>query len=239
MPEEEPQQLEGGAYEVIRGRLETHGGELRKRLDRLNGDRRELFGAVETELLATERVTTGHNCVPRDMIPVGPHRFLFGYNIQFGLKRTTGVADVFAAYDYDPANHSFAAVPIGEVLSDAGFEEDFAYLYRYYKQTSFVKFMLRGPHLYMAMRIGTGIDDLKIFKWLLRDGGAPEYLGNRFDHEYQFPPQQEFEWTRAHRDMQRPGEHPHVSIGDRVFVETIGGDLTITIEDTTARGEGI
>jgi hypothetical protein len=238
MPDE-PQQLEGGAYEVIRGRLEKQGGELRKRLDQLNAERRELFGAVETELVATERVTTGHNCVPRDMVAVGSDRFLFGYNIQFGLKRTTDVEDVFAAYHYDAETHSFAALPIGQVLDDSGFAEDFAYIYRYYKQTSFVKFMVRGPHLYMAMRVGTGVDDLKTFKWLLRGDGSMEYLGNRFDHEYKFPPQQEFEWTRAHRDMQRSGEHPHVSIDDRVFVEAIGGDLTIKIEDNTASGEGI
>ena len=72
----------------------------------------------------------------------------------------------------------------------------------------------------------------------MRDGGL-EYLGNRSDHEYVFPPQQEFEWKRAHRDMQRHGEHPHVSIEDRLFVETIGGDLTIKIEDNTDSGEGI
>ena len=53
------------------------------------------------------------------------------------------------------------------------------------------------------------------------------------------PPQHEFEWTRASRDMQRNGEHPHVSIQDRIFVETIGGDLTIKIEDNTDTGEGI
>ena len=73
MPDDQ-QQLEGGAYEVIRGRLETHGGDLRQRLDQLNADRRELFGAIETELLSTERVTTAHNCVPRDMIAIGERK---------------------------------------------------------------------------------------------------------------------------------------------------------------------
>ncbi|MBL4688888.1 MAG: DNA repair ATPase, partial [Nannocystaceae bacterium] len=41
------------------------------------------------------------------------------------------------------------------------------------------------------------------------------------------------------REMQSSGEHPHVSILDKVFVETTGGDLTIKVEDNTATGAGI
>ena len=35
------------------------------------------------------------------------------------------------------------------------------------------------------------------------------------------------------------GLHPHISIEDRLFVETVGGDLTIKIENNTDTGEGI
>ena len=238
MPEE-TQQLEGGSYEVIRDRLARHGSDLRGRLDGLNEDRKELFGVVENELVSTSRIATQFNCVPRDMIAVGANRFLFGYNIQFGLKQTTSVSDVFAAYRYDPEGHEFHQLPVAEMLSDATFVEDFQYLYRYYKQTVFVKFMVIGPSLYMGMRIGKAVEDLKTFKWLIKGDGTLDYLGNRFDHEYAFPSQQEFEWTRAHRDMHRGGEHPHISIDDRVFVETLGGDLTVKVEDNTSSGEGI
>ncbi|MFT7172443.1 MAG: MoxR-like ATPase [Paracoccaceae bacterium] len=238
MPEQK-QQLEGGAYEVIRARLEKGGGDLQTRLTELNVQRQEVFGAVETELVSTERVSTEHNCVPRDLIAVGHNRFIFGYNIQFGLKATTAIEDVFSAYDYDPEAHTFHAADLGEVFLDPAFAEDFKYLFKYYRDAVFVKFMEIGPHLFMAMRIGKSITDLKAFKWLIKGDGTLEYLGNRFDHEYQFPPQQEFEWKRAHRDMQRAGEHPHISIEDRVFVETVGGDLTIKVEDNTASGAGI
>ena len=233
------EQLEGGSYEVIRARLEKHGEDLRRRLGILNEARKEIFGAVETSLVATERVTTDHNCVPRDLIAVGGNRFLFGYNIQFGLKQTTEISDVFAAYEYDPESHTFHVLPVAEVLSDSNFSDDFKYLYKYYKEARFVKFMVIGAHLYMTMRIGKGVDDIKTFKWLRPGDGHLEYVGNRFDHEFVFPPQQEFEWKRAHRDMQRAGEHPHISINDRVFVETVGGDLTIKVEDNTTSGEGI
>ncbi len=125
------------------------------------------------------------------------------------------------------------------MLDSSSFIEDFNYLYKYYRETVFLKFMAIGPHLYMAMRTGKSVDDVKVFKWLREMDGSLEYLGNRFDHEYAYPPQHDFEWIRAHRGMHRAGEHPHVSIEDRVFVETVGGDLTIKVEDNTADGRGI
>ncbi|MCW5556549.1 MAG: DNA repair ATPase, partial [Verrucomicrobiae bacterium] len=48
----------------------------------------------------------------------------------------------------------------------------------------------------------------------------------------------EFRW-KTDREAFRYGDHPHVSIEDRVFVECVGGDLTIKVEDNTATGEGI
>jgi ATPase involved in DNA repair/ATPase family associated with various cellular activities (AAA) len=232
-------QLEGGAYEVIRARLEKAAADLSTRLDELNHERLAVFGGVETKLLSTERVATDHNCLARDLVAIGPNRFIFGYNIQFGLKATTDVRDVFSVYDFDPEKNTFTAVPVPEALGDPQFVEDFAYLYKFYRETSFKKFHVSGPHLFMAMRAGKTLDDIKVFKWLIKGDNTLEYLGNRFDHEYTYPPQQEFTWTRAHRAMHRGGLHPHMSIEDLIFVETVGGDLTIKIEDNTDTGKGI
>ena len=233
--------LEGGAYEIIRGRLEKHGADLRERLGKLNTDRQAVFGAIEPQLVATERVTTKNNCIARDVVAIGAGRFLFGYNVQMGLKSTTEVGDVFSAYSYKPEDHSFHPIELDEIAGDGAgdFVTDFQYLYKFYKETIFVKFMVIGPNLYMGFRIGKGVDDLKAFKFVINGDGTLTYLGNRFDHEYVFPPQQEFEWIRAHRDMHRDGEHPHVSIEDRLFVETLGGDLTVKVEDNTTSGHGI
>ncbi len=241
MPDADPNAqptLEGGAYEIIRSRLEKHGADLRVRLDKLNADRQEVFGAVPTALIATERITTSNNCVPRDMIAIGGGRFIFGYNVHIGLRSTTAISDVFAFYEHDAETHAFSEKDASELLG-GDFLTDFDHLYKYYKETIFAKFMVIGPHLYMAFRVGKDVTDIKAFKWRRPNDGTLEYLGNRFDHEYLFPPQQEFEWKRAHRDMHRGGEFPHISIEDRVFVETVGGDLTIKIEDNTASGEGI
>ncbi|SKA86357.1 ATPase family associated with various cellular activities (AAA) [Prosthecobacter debontii] len=234
-----PPQLEAGAYEVIRQRLDKHGAELQRRLESLNEDRKKEFGGIDTALLATTRLTTDNNCVPRDMVAVGAKRFLFGYNVHLGLRAQMHIEDVFSVYDYQTDDHSFHPNK-DSLLSDKAFAEDFDYLYRYYKNASFLKFHRVGPHLYMGMQVGRGATEIKAFKWLVNDeAGTLQYLGNRFDHEFVFPTHQEFEWKRARREMYRHGLHPHISIEDRVFVETIGGDLTVKVENNTETGRGI
>ena len=227
--------LEQGTYEVIRNRLSTHGADLKARLERLNQARQEVFGAIKTSLTATDRITTQNKCVPRDMVPVGKHRFIFGYNVHIGLRSETHLSDVFAIYEHQ--DHQFRELPL-DFISASQFEEAFKSLYKYYRHTVFARFAVIDPHLYMVFQVGKSFGDIKTFKWLLSEDRLT-YLGNRSDHEYSFPPQHEFEWIRTHRELHRFGLHPHISIEDRLFVETIGGDLTIKIEDNTATGEGI
>jgi hypothetical protein len=90
----------------------------------------------------------------------------------------------------------------------------------------------------MVFQVGKTVHDTKAFKFLITEGTL-KYIDNRSDHEVQFPPQHDFNWVRTHRELHRDGEHPHISIEDRVFVETVGGDLTIKIEDNTEDGSGI
>jgi hypothetical protein len=231
--------LEGGSYEVIRQRLDRHGAELTRRLDLLNADRKAEFGGIETALLAAARLTTENNCVPRDMTAIGPQRFLFGCNVQLGLRTTMRVEDVFAVFDYDPSAH--ALHPCREpLLADAAFAADFAHHYKYYKNAAFLKFHRIGPHLYMVMQAGRDTTEVKTFKWLVNDdAGTISYLGSRFEHEFVYPPAHEFEWKRARREHYVEGEHPHISIEDRVFVECLGGDLTVKVENNTLTGRGI
>ena len=229
-------QLEGGTYEILRARLQASATDLQARLDKLNTERKAVFGAIDTHLLGTGRLTTVNNCVPWDMVAVG-RRFIFGFNVVIGLKTETELADVFGVYQYE--NREFQ--PLGlEMLTNPQFLEEFRNLYKYYKNTQFVKFAVRGPHLFMVFRVGKSASDIKTFKWLLdEENDSLSYLDNRSDHEYTYPPQQEFGWKRATRDMQVPGKYPHISIEDKVFVETIGGDLTIKVENNTETGRGI
>lgn len=229
-------ELEGGTYEIIRGRLLKQSKELRSRLDQLNADRKAVFGSIDTTLVATERVTTENNCIPRDMVPFGQH-FIFGYNVHIGLKTETAVADVLSMYRYQPTDHTFHKVP-ADFLQNEAFLSDFKNLYKYYRDTQFTKFARIGQFLYMVFRIGKSETDIKAFKWAT-DGGKLTYIDNRSDHEVGFPDQHEFRWKRTSRDMHRDGQHAHISIEDKVFVETIGGDLTIKVEDNTETGKGI
>ena len=232
--EQKKEQLEKGTYEILQGRLQKASKELNLRLNELNDARKEVFGSIETKLVATERISTENNCVPQDIIPVGNH-FIFGYNVHLGLKAQAELADVFSVYRY--ADHTFYQEG-SELLQEGTFSEDFQKLYKYYKDTQFVKFALMGPHLFMIFRIGKSLTDIKAFKWLV-EGNKLRYLDNRSEHEFRFPEQHEFRWKKATRDQHRQGTFPHISIEDRLFVETVGGDLTIKIEDNTSQGQGI
>lgn len=231
-------QLESGSYEIIRDRLEKHGSELRQRIQQLNEARKDVFGSIETKLLTTERVTTEHNCYARDIVPLGNNHFIFGYNVHMGLKTETHVSDVFSLYRYDSEKQVFHREE-NDTLQNDNFLQDFANLYKYYRDTRFAKFAQIGPHIFMVFQVGKTADDIKTFKWTLKPDGTLVYVDNRSDHEFVFPNQHEFRWKRVVRDMHRKGAHPHISIEDRLFVETIGGDLTIKVEDNTDSGRGI
>ncbi|HEX6984367.1 MAG TPA: DNA repair ATPase, partial [Planctomycetaceae bacterium] len=234
MPTDTAEPLDRGTYELLRDRLRGHGRELAARVEKVNAARKATFGGVETELVATERVSTEHNCVPRDIAAVGG-TLLFGFNVHFGLKAERSPADVFAAYTFSENRFHPRSL---DLLADAAFEKDFKEVYRYYKDASFAKFVGRGPLLYMQFRTGAGEADVKTFKWAVQ-GDAVRYVDNRSDHEVRLPPQYDFEWRRPRREDHVHGKHPHVNIADKVFVETIGGDLTVKVENNTDSGEGI
>jgi MoxR-like ATPase len=227
-------QIRNGTYEILRGRLASHGKELRGRLDKLNKARKEVFGGVDTRLLSSQRISTGNKCVPRDMVTIGD-RFIFGYNVFVGLRAETRLEDVFAIYQWKGG--SFASCPL-DAIRNPQFETDFKNLYLYYRKTVFAKFSVIGHHLYMVFRVGREVTDIKAFKWLIQ-GSTLQYVDGRSEHECAFPSQQGFEWKRTTQDMIRQGKNPHISIEDRVFVETVGGDLTIKIENNTETGKGI
>lgn len=232
--EQESTKMEGGAYGILRQRLETQGQDLRKRLNQLNKARKEVFGSIEARLLSSERITTSNNCTPWDMVPVGPY-LLFGYNVHMGLKAELALNDVFSVYRYE--DHQFHDHGV-QLIRHEQFERDFQQLYTYYKETVFVRFAEIGPHLFMIFRVGKKVTDIKTFKWAI-EGDSLRYLDNRSDHEYRFPDQHEFRWRQTRRDQHVAGKHPHVNIEDKVFVETIGGDLTIKVENNTDEGRGI
>ena len=168
------------------------------------------------------------------MAPVEEY-FIFGYNVHIGLKSKVELSDVFSIYKYE--NRSFIKQSL-QLINDKDFINDFDELYKYYKNTFFAKFTITDPYFYMIFQTGREPEDIEVFKWAI-EGNKLIYVDSRSEHEVKFKNRSEFRFIKATRDDQRSGIYPHVSIMDKVFVETIGGDLTIKVEDNTETGKGI
>ncbi|KOG20419.1 DNA repair ATPase [Streptomyces viridochromogenes] len=81
--------------------------------------RTEEIASTSLELTSTERLRTGHNRIPRDIVPVGD-TLLFGGNVFLALKPETVVGDDFALSDRDPNRLPGDAVP--SLLDDPAFD---------------------------------------------------------------------------------------------------------------------
>ncbi len=228
--------LDDGTYEVLRARLSAQAKELASRAETLNARRIETFGGQQTRLLGTERIRTENNCVPRDVAEVGGV-MLFGYNVFIGLKAETAVTDVFAVHAF--ADGKFTPAAKAGLLDDPGFQRDFAELYRYYKQTRLLQLRRLEGLLLAVFQTGGRTDDLKVLRWRVGVDDTVSYLDNRGERDHVFPPQYDFEWTLSTREQHVLGRHPHVSIDDEVFVDAVGGDLTVKVENNTEDGQGV
>ncbi|MFO0615120.1 MAG: DNA repair ATPase [Polyangiaceae bacterium] len=238
--------LEGGSYDVIRKRLLERGTELRKKAEWLNQRRVETFGGSELALLGTERIRTENNCVSRDIRQVGG-KLLFTFNVFLGLKTETVVGDVFSVHDFVEKGagkeiaFDFPTVPIDEkhYLSDPSFVKEFGDLYRYNRDAKFLQLLVTDTRILAVFQIGATARERKIFRWGIDKGGRIQFIDTRGEDDYALPKQHDFAWTACTREDQVAGDHPHYSILNEVFVETVGGDLTVKVENNTKDGRGI
>lgn len=232
---------EGGSYEVIRKRLEEQNKQLEKQIIQLNKLREAEFGKTVLEVIDRVRIRTENNCTPRDLVRING-LLLFGYNVFIGLKKATKISDVFALYSMQESDGKFEIkeAPIaGSFLADPLFNKQFLELYSYYKKAHLVELRVVNQKLMAAFQIGDKIGDIRVFRWSIGDQGEVKYIDDRGERDIELPPAYDFEWQKATREHYVNGKHPHVSILDEVFVETVGGDLTVKIEDNTEDGEGI
>jgi len=228
------EQLNSGTYEIIQNRLNEQKLDLIQRIQALNEDRKKVFGGIDFSLIANERISTDQNCQIKDIFSL-ENLCLVGHNTHLGLRSEINLNDVFSAYllidnRFEPQSIQF--------IEDATFIEEFKNLYKYYRNTFFVRFHVTQNYLYFVFQLSNSPSDIKAFKWLIKDNSLT-FVDARSAAEVKYPTQQEFTWTKVTREMQRKGSHPHVSLADKVFVEAIGGDLTIKIEDNTNSGKGI
>nr|WP_242454612.1 DNA repair ATPase [Bailinhaonella thermotolerans] len=224
---------------MLRARLAEQAGELARRAEGLNSRRVEVFGGAELRVVGTERLRTENNCVPRDIVSVGGV-MVFGYNVFIGLKPETTVADVFSLHTFTREGDAFRFDRASSALfADPAFERDFAELYRYYRETRLLQLRRVEGKLLAVFQTGPRTEDIRVLRWRVAPDGTAEYIDNRGERDHVFPPAHDFEWVETTREDHVLGRHPHISIGGELFVETIGGDLTIKVENNTETGEGV
>ncbi|GHU06330.1 hypothetical protein AGMMS50225_00850 [Betaproteobacteria bacterium] len=233
---------DSNSYELLKKRLADQGVKLQERTRALNAARLAEFGRAAQTLVLRTRARTENNCVARDLTRIGDW-LLFGYNVFIGLRTETAVSDVFSLYRFRDGEENvdeLEAVPLaGTFLEDSRFVADFRELYTYYKQANITQLRVHQHKLFAAFQIGEKITDLRVFRWSLENDGSLKYIDNRGEREMALPPTHDFEWTSTSREQHVGGRHPHVNILDTVFVETVGGDLTVKIENNTETGLGI
>ncbi len=233
---------EGGAYELIRKRLVEQGKSLEVNARTLNQARTDEFGSTDMSVVGRVRVRTENNCTARDIVQVG-RQLVFGYNVFLGLKKETKIEDVFALYTLEKNGDNFEMTPqsmTDSFLADPQFSKEFGELYAYYKHASLVQIVVKNQKLLAAFQIGEKVSDIRVFRWSISaDQTSVTYMDNRGERDIALPPKYDFEWREVTREYSVHGKHPHFNIQDKVFVETVNGDLTIKVEDNTEDGRGI
>ncbi|MET8237612.1 DNA repair ATPase [Streptomyces sp. NPDC005245] len=227
--------VDAGTYDVLRRRLAAHAAELARRAEALNARRTEAFGSTELRLLATEQIRTEQPSLPRDLVAVGG-QLLFGFERGPGARGEAAVADVLALYGPDLAGSG------DTLLADEAFVREFTALHRYYRDARLLRLRRVDGRLLAVFRTGETADDIRVLRWALTPDGSPgPFLDARGDRDHVFPPSHDFTWTPAGRESHIPGRHPHIAIGDSgaLFVDTLGGTLTVKTVDDTDTPDGI
>ncbi|MFC9062719.1 DNA repair ATPase, partial [Streptomyces sp. NPDC057074] len=184
----------------------------------------------------TEHLRTESACVPCDLVSVGDI-LLFGYDTVPGRGAESAVGDVLALHDRDLNRLPEDAVP--GLLDDPAFVREFAALHRYFHQARLLRLRRVEDRLLAVFRTSERADDIRVLRWALSDDGRATFLDARGDRDHVPPPAQDFAWTVTTREDHVVGRHPHVSVAGEVFVDTLGGTLTVKAEDDTGTGEGV
>ncbi|MGO2129078.1 MAG: DNA repair ATPase [Pseudoalteromonas prydzensis] len=235
------QALEQGSYDLIKRRLNNFGASLKTQIDDVNTQRINEFGSTELQVKGRVRVRTEQNCTPRDIVIIGD-KVIFAYNVFLGLKKATAISDVFSVQKLVQQDDHYEIEPYPETtrfLTDSRFIRDFEELYTYYKQTSLQHLYQQNGKLFALFQIGDKLSDVRVFRWEIHPDNTINYIDNRGERDIQHAHDYDFEWLKTDRSNHIEGRHAHINIADQVFVETIGGSLTIKIENSTDSGEGI
>ena len=234
--------LETSNYEVIRKRLVEQGRALAKKADTLNARRQEFFGSTVMDVIDNQTITTENNCIPQDIINLGD-QLLFGYNVHRKMSQTQ-VSDVFSLHNFSKQGDEIILQHVAQdtssnFLGQESFIEAFNQLYFSFKDAFLRQLRRVDGRLLAIFQTGSSLRDIRVFRWAVDVNNNVEYIDNAGQKDNTYIPSHDFEWNPTKREDHITGKHPHISIKNKVFVETVGGDLTIKLEDNTSDGEGI
>ncbi|MDL4815583.1 DNA repair ATPase [Actinomadura opuntiae] len=231
--------LDQGTYEVLRARLAERAAETARRAEALNARRLEVFGGAELRLTGTEQVRTERAGVPRDVVAIG-RVLLLGCDTPAAVGETA-VEDVFSLHRFEDGGGFAPAGPdaVPGLLDDPHFRRDFADTVRYYRQARLLQLRRVDGRLLAVFQTGPQVSDVRVLRWRTAPDGTVAYEDNQGERDHAFPPAHDVEWIGTTRDDHVRGPHPHISIEGEVFVGTVGGALTVKIENDTGTGDGV
>jgi MoxR-like ATPase len=235
--------VDQGNYEVLRKRLGASADALQARLDTLNSRRSSVFGGGAMTVVGSVRLHTGQNSLISDFVRV-KDTLVVGYHY-VGLKNEVRVEDIFGAFELQEDKGIFSlaekdrTTAAGGMLAQPAFERDLVDLHRFYRGVRMAAFRVDDTAAFAWFQLGESLRDAKLLRWDISPAGELTYRDNRTDLASLERTQHAFAWKTVSREQYVDGVHPHVSIEGEVFVETMGGTLTIKIENNTATGQGI
>ncbi|MFF0559467.1 DNA repair ATPase [Streptomyces sp. NPDC004266] len=229
--------IDEDTYTVLRDRLAARAAELAGRAGALDEERTAAFGSGELALTGTRRVDTARACAPQDVVAVGDDLLLLGFQPSGPGLSEVSVADVLTLHDRDLNALPAQAVP--GLLDDPDFVREFSALHRYYRGARLIRLRRTEGRLLAVFRTGEQNDDLRVLRWSVGPAGEIRFLDARGERDHVLPPPDDLAWVETTRDDHVPGRHPHISLGGRLFVSTVGGTLTIRTDDDTDTAGGV
>ncbi|MFI0923949.1 DNA repair ATPase [Streptomyces sp. NPDC021012] len=223
--------IDQDTYTVLRDRLRAQAAELAGRAGDLDKARIAAFGSGELALTGTGRIGTGRACVPQDLVPVGDGLLLLGTRPAGPGSSEVAVADVLTLHDRDLNPLPARTVP--GLLDDPAFVREFSALHRYYRGARLLRLRRVEGRILAVFRTGEQSEDLRVLRWSVSPSGETRFLDARGERDHVLPPSDDVDWVETTRADHVPGRHPHVSLGGRLFVSTVGGTLTVRTEDDT------
>jgi hypothetical protein len=236
--EQQAQDVLGDNYKVLKARLERQSQTLFQKSTVLNGRRKSIFGDSVFALQRKHKIITENNCVPVDMSYINGN-LLLGYNVYVGLRKID-IEDTFAMYRFEDDRFSVVSEEDSwNFLHEEQFLRDYKSLLSFNKNAKLIQFRMLSSKFLVIFQTGSTYKDSKVFRWISDGKGGLHYKDEFGGDDNVFPVAHDFEWIDATPDDFVRGTHPHISIKNKLFVETVGGDLTIKVENNTEDGEGI